>query len=182
MHANLITDNLLSVRFKTRVALKIMLALGAVLVLAGSPALAEELVKLSLDDASSLGLKIERDARVKVEGTGSIKISTQHPTTVCLGEITGLDLENATLIYRARVKSQLEGSALLEMWVQVGSGRYFSRGLNSTIEGNSDWQVIQTPFVFQKGQNPGRITLNLMINGTGTVWIDDIVLSKSAPD
>jgi hypothetical protein len=68
------------------------------------------------------------------------------------------------------------------MWVQEGSGRYFSRGLNSTIEGHSDWQVIETPFVFKKGQSPGRITLNLIINGTGTVWIDDVVLSKTAPD
>jgi len=125
---------------------------------------------------------VESDDQIKVEGSGSIKITTRHPTTVCLAEVKGLDLENSTLIYSARVKSQLNGSALLEMWVQVDGGRYFSRGLNSTIKGNSDWQTIQTPFIFQKGQNPDRITLNLIINGTGTVWVDDVVLSKSAPD
>jgi len=141
--------------------------------------LAEDLVKLGLDDVSSLGLTIESDSQVKVEGQSSIKITTRHPTTICLGEVTGLDLENATLIYRARVKSQLEGAALLEMWVQIGSGRYFSRGLNSTIEGNSDWKTIQTPFIFQKGQRPDKITLNLIINGRGTMWIDNIVLSKA---
>ena len=178
----LIPEHLYGKWCKTRAALKIMIAIGIALLLSGPPALAEDLIKLGLDDISSLGLKIESDSEVKAEGTGSIKITTLHPTTICLGEITGLVSENATLIYRARVKSHLEGEALLEMWVQVGSGRYFSRGLNSTIEGNSDWQIIQTPFVFQKGQNPGRITLNLMINGTGTVWIDDIVLSKSSPN
>ena len=162
--------------------LKVLPAIICLFLLAYTPCFAEDLIKLNLDDVSSLGLTIEGDDQVKVEGRGSIKISTRHPTTVCLGEVTGLDLENSTLNYSARVKSQLNGTALLEMWVQVDGGRYFSRGLNSTIKGNSDWQLIQTPFIFQKGQNPDRITLNLIINGTGTIWVDDIVLSKSKPD
>jgi hypothetical protein len=32
--------------------------------------------------------------------------------------------------------------------------------------------------MLQKGQNPDKVTLNLIINGKGTVWIDNIVLSK----
>ena len=160
----------------------ITLSIVWLLLVTGSSAFAQDLIQLSLDEVSSLGLTIENDPQVKVEGRSSIKINTLHPTTVCLGEVSGLDLENSTLNYSARVKSQLNGTALLEMWVQVDGGRYFSRGLNSTIKGNSDWQLIQTPFIFQKGQNPDRITLNLIINGTGSVWIDDVVLSKSAPD
>jgi hypothetical protein len=31
--------------------------------------------------------------------------------------------------------------------------------------------------MFKKGQKPDKITLNLVINGNGTVWIDDVVLS-----
>ena len=162
--------------------LKIMPVIICGVLLAFTPCFAEDLIKLSLDDVSSLGLTIESDSLVKVEGQGAIKIKTLHPTAVCLGEVTGLDLENSTLNYSARVKSQLNGAALLEMWVQVDGGRYFSRGLNSTIKGNSDWQRIQTPFIFQKGQNPDRIKLNLIINGIGTVWIDDVILSKTSTD
>lgn len=143
-----------------------------------SPSIAAELKKLNLDDINDLGLKIENDSTIKVEGNGSIKISTPWPTTVCLGEVTGLDIENARLIYKADVRSQLDGAALLEMWVHVAGGQYFSRGLNSTVTGNSDWRSIQTPFMLQKGQKPDRVTLNLIINGKGTVWIDNIVLSK----
>ena len=179
MNLNTIKDHSSCVGIYRVVGMKITLTLLLVLLLVRSPVWAEDLAKLSLDDISSLGLTIESDPRVKVEGQSSIKITTRYPTTVCLGEVSGLDLENATLIYKARVKSQLEGSALLEMWVQVDSGRYFSRGFNSTVKGNSDWQLTQTPFIFQKGQNPDRITLNLIINGTGTVWIDDVVLSKA---
>ncbi|MGD8524026.1 MAG: hypothetical protein PVF56_22945 [Desulfobacterales bacterium] len=145
-----------------------------------TPSMAGDLKKLSLDDIATLGLTIQNDANVKVEGNGSIKISTLWPTTVCLGEATGLDIENAKLIYKADVKSQLEGTVLLEMWVHVGGGQYFSRGLNSTISGNSDWKSIQTPFMLQKDQKPDKVTLNLIMNGKGTVWIDNIVLSKES--
>ena len=175
-------DQLPSAGFDKTATPKIKLLIVWLLLIAGSPCFAEDLIKLSLDDVSSLGLTIESDPQVKFEGRSSIKITTLYPTTVCLGEVSGLDLENSTLNYSAQVKSRLNGTALLEMWVQVDGGRYFSRGLNSTVKGNSDWQLIQTPFIFQKGQNPDRITLNLIINGAGSVWVDNIVLSKSAPD
>ena len=144
----------------------------------GGPAFAQELKRLSLDDVSALGLQIQSDAVVKAEGKASVKITTRWPTTVCLGEVTGLDVENAKLVYRAKVRSELEGTALLEMWVHVAGGQYFSRGLNDVIQGKSDWKSLQTPFMLQKGQKPSKVTLNLVINGIGTVWVDDIVLSK----
>ena len=175
----LIMDKIASFGFEKSATLKSTLMLVWLLWLAVGPAIAEDLIKLSLDDVSSLGLTIESDPRVKVEGRSSIRITTLYPTTVCLGEVNGLDLENSTLNYSARVKSQLDGTALLEMWVEVGGGRYFSRGLNSTVKGNTDWKTIQTPFIFQKGQRPEKITLNLIINGHGTVWIDNVVLSKA---
>jgi hypothetical protein len=143
-----------------------------------TPSWAGHLKKLSLDDASSIGMKIQTDSVIKVEGKGSVKITTLWPTIVCLGEVTGLNIENATLIYTARVKSDLEGAAYLEMWAHVGGGNYFSKGMNDPIRGKSDWKTIQTPFIFQKGQRPDKLTLNVIINGKGTLWIDDIVLSQ----
>jgi hypothetical protein len=141
-------------------------------------ACAEDLKTLNLDDASAIGTSIQTDVDVKAEGKASIRITTRSPTTVCLGEVDGLDVENAKLLYKAKVKSDLDGVAFLEMWVQVGGGQYFSKGMNDVVSQKTDWKVIQTPFFFQKGQKPGKVTLNLVINGKGTVWIDDIVLSK----
>lgn len=40
------------------------------------------------------------------------------------------------------------------------------------------WTTVETPFFLQKGQNPDNIKLNLVVNGKGTVWIDDIKLIK----
>ena len=158
--------------------MKRLLLVLVALLLMGGPASAQELKRISLDDASAIGLQIQSDSAVKTEGKASIKITTKWPTTVCLAEVNGPDIENAKLVYKAKIKSELQGTAFLEMWAHVGGGQYFSRGMNDPVQGKSDWKTIQTPFMFQKGQKPTRVTLNIVINGTGTVWIDDIVLSK----
>lgn len=151
--------------------------LAMMILLAGS-AHAKELKKLSLDDSSTIGTVIRTDSQVKVEGNGSIRITTLWPTTICLGEVRGLNVENAKLLYKAKVKSDLDGSAYLEMWAHVGGGQYFSRGMNDVVSRKTNWKTLQTPFVFQKGQRPDKVTLNIVINGKGTVWIDDIVLTQ----
>jgi len=141
---------------------------------------ADVLTQLGLDDASSATPRIETDTNIKVEGTGSIKITTQWPTTICLGDVSGLDVENAVLIYSARVRTQLEepGTAYLELWAHVDGGQYFSKGLQDALGPNADWSTVQAPFVFQKGQRPDKVTLNVVVNGKGSVWVDDVVLSK----
>lgn len=154
------------------------ISISLALALLATSAGAQELKKLNLDDASLIGTTIQTDSQVKAEGKGSIKITTRWPTTICLGEVSGLDVENATLIYRAKVKSDLDGTAYLEMWAHVGGGQFFSRGMNDVVSQKTDWKTIQTPFMFQKGQKPDKVTLNLVINGKGTVWIDDVVLAK----
>jgi hypothetical protein len=139
----------------------------------------DELRKLALDDASSLATTVSTDLTIKQEGNGSIKITTAWPTTICLGEVLDLNVENAQIIYRAKVKSEkLEGTAFLEMWCHVGGGQYFSRGMNSVVAGTMDWKTLQTPFFLQPGQRAKKATLNIVINGKGTVWVDDVYLLK----
>jgi hypothetical protein len=155
-----------------------IIAILVVSILIATSSAAVDLKKLSLDDVSALGTRIESDGKMKVEGKGSIRIMTQWPTTICLAEVTDVDVENATLMYKAKVKSDLDGAAFLEMWAHIGGGQYFSKGMNDVVSQKTDWKTIQTPFHFQKGQKPSKVTLNIVINGKGTVWVDDIVLSK----
>ena len=158
--------------------MKLILSIFIVLALTASSVYSEDLKKLSLDDASAIGTTIQTDARIKAEGNGSVKITTQWPTTICIGELSGINVENAKLIYKAKVKSNLDGTAYLEMWVHIGGGQYFSRGMNDVVSQKTDWKVIQTPFLLQKGQKPDKVTLNIVMNGKGTVWVDDVVVSK----
>lgn len=149
------------------------------LILAGAGRVAaEQIVAVNLDDAGSLATLIETDTKVKTEGDGSVRITTAWPVTVPLHDASGLSLDNTKLVYQAKVRSKdLVGKAYLEMWVRVKGQAYFSRGTTSFIEGtNRKWQTIVTPFILQPGQVADQVMLNIIVNGKGTVWVDDITL------
>lgn len=119
------------------------------------------------------------DTEIKQEGGGSVRISTAWPTTVCLGDMHVPSIENAKLVYQAKVKTdELEGTAFFEMWCHVGGGQYFSRNLDSAVTGTTGWTTMQTPFYLKAGQHAERVTLNIVINGKGAVWVDDVRLSS----
>jgi hypothetical protein len=123
---------------------------------------------------------IEIDKAVSSDGKGSLKITAAAPTVVKLFETGDIDIENARLTYRAKVRTEnVEGKAYLELWCSFpGKGEFFSRGLQSPLTGTQDWTTVETPFFLQKGENPDNIKLNLVIDGRGTVWIDDIRVVK----
>jgi hypothetical protein len=156
----------------------VKLAAIALLGLAAGPAGAEPLGRLSLDELGSASPRIEVDSQVRAEGSGSMRVTARWPTTVSLGEVEGPDVEDAKLVYSAKVRTDLDGAAFLEMWVHVDGGRYFSKGLNDKVGGRTDWTTIRTPFLLGRGQRPDKVTLNLVVEGTGTVWVDDVVLSR----
>ena len=158
--------------------MKPILIITVFLYLCCSSVFAEQVGRLNLDVASSIGLLIQTDRAEKKEGRASLRITTLWPTSVCLGEVTGLEVDQARLVFKAMVKSRMKGTAFLEMWVHLPEGQYFSRGLNNAVKDTSDWTCLQTPFLLRKGQVAVKVTLNLVINGTGTVWIDDIIILK----
>ena len=123
---------------------------------------------------------IEIDKSISDDGNGSIKITTSKPLVIQLYSIDDLKINDSQIIYEANVKSEgLSGQAYLEMWcVFKDKGEYFSRGFDSVISGNTDWKTIRTVFQLNKGEIPDQIKLNVVVNGVGTLWIDDIHLSK----
>ena len=122
--------------------------------------------------------QVALDAEVTADGNGSLRIDASRPTTVQLWVAEETDVDDALLFYRARLRSEgLEGRAYLEMWAHFpGKGEFFSRGLDSAITGSSDWSRQETPFLLETGQRPDYVKLNLAVEGTGTVWIDDAML------
>jgi hypothetical protein len=123
---------------------------------------------------------IQIDKAVSSEGNGSIKIEASGPIVIPLYNIDDVRVDDSQLIYEAKIKSEgLNGQALLEMWcVFKDKSEFFSRGFDSVISGTSDWKTIKTVFNLRKGEMPEQIKLNIMVNGVGSVWIDDIHLSK----
>ena len=125
---------------------------------------------------------VELDPQVTSDGNGSIKIVADRPTTVQLFEVGGIQAEDTRLVYRARLRTEgVEGQVYLEMWCRFpGSGEFFSRALHAPISGSTEWVSQETPFFLEKGQTPDLIKLNLVIDGTGTVWVDELKLARSA--
>lgn len=121
---------------------------------------------------------VELDASVSSDGGGSLKITTTEPTVVRLFETGDVNIENARLTYHARIRTEgIEGQVFLEMWCQFsGQGEFFSRGLDSPVSGTTEWVTQEIPFFLQTGQNPSNVKLNLVVNGKGTAWIDEIRL------
>jgi hypothetical protein len=133
----------------------------------------------ALDDVlTHSGVQI--DNATSKDGKGSLKIVASEPTVIRLFETGDIDIENARLIYQAKVRTAgVQGQVFLEMWCHFpGKGEFFSRGLQNSVSGTTEWTSVETPFFLQKGENPDNVKLNLVINGTGTVWIDDIHLIK----
>ena len=121
---------------------------------------------------------IQMDAETSSDGNGSLKVMAVEPTTVRLFEVGDLDVEDARLIYQAKIRTEgVEGQVYLEMWCHFpGQGEFFSRGLETPLTGTTDGTTEETAFFLKEGENPDNVKLNLVINGKGTAWIDDIRL------
>jgi hypothetical protein len=124
---------------------------------------------------------VKLDSNVSADGNGSLKIQSQESGTIRLFETGPMSIQNRLIFYSAKLRSEaLEGKAFLEMWCNIpGRGEFFSRGLDQPISGTTEWTSVQTPFRLEAGQIPGNVKLNIVIEGSGTVWIDDIQLLSS---
>ena len=123
---------------------------------------------------------VEIDNEISSDGNGSLRVNASDKTVVRLFEVSGIDIENARLVYQAKVRTEnVKGQVFLEMWCGFsGQGEYFSRSIQTPLTGTTDWTTEETPFFLQKGQNPDYVKLNLVIDGKGTAWIDDVRLIK----
>jgi hypothetical protein len=123
---------------------------------------------------------VELDKTVSSDGKGSLRITAAAPVTVQLYETGDIPVDNARLIYQARLRAEnLQGQAYLEMWCRFpGKGEFFSRALHAPLSGTAAWSSRETSFFLKEGEDPDEIKLNLVVNGTGTVWIDYMRLIK----
>ena len=159
------------------------LAFAACLSCSRPPATEEILFHNPVSDLTGVLTRdaVEFDARTTSDGTGSLKISAAKPMTVRLYEVAGINAEDARLVYRAQIRTDsVQGQVYLEMWCRFpGKGEFFSRALHAPLTGSTEWASQETRFLLEKGQNPDHIALNIVINGRGVVWVDDVALLKA---
>jgi hypothetical protein len=157
------------------------------LLLAARPSLAAgeafELIEhYPIDSRTEVAIPVilELDMQTTSDGDGSLRVETAAPVTIPLLDTGPLAVTEATLLYRAMLRSQgLEGRAYLEMLCEFkGKGEFFSRAINASISGSSDWLLQRTSFFLKEDEQPDNVRLNLVIEGKGTVWVDDVRLLK----
>lgn len=138
----------------------------------------------ALDSAAAVISRSETalDTAVSRDGKGSIRVDAAAPITVRIAEVQPEQAEDAVLLYRASLRSELlEGQAYLEMWCSIpGMGEFFSRALHAPISGSTEWVRQETPFFLESGQRAQTVKLNLVVAGKGKVWIDDVSLAQAA--
>ena len=105
-------------------------------------------------------------------------MSCTQTQTFRLFEVPDPGVQNCTLIYRAKMKTEgLAGRAYLEMRCRFPSkGEFFSLGLDNVVSGSNDWATYETPFFLKTEEQPDLVRLNLVVEGAGKVFIKDIEL------
>ncbi|MBI3922874.1 MAG: hypothetical protein HY318_15745 [Armatimonadetes bacterium] len=121
---------------------------------------------------------LSRDG-VTVDGEGW-RVEAKERRTVRLFEVPTSSIEQCMLTFQARMRTEdVRGRAYLEMWCRVpGKGEFFSKGLQSAETGTTDWTSCETPFYLKRGERPDLVRLNVVFEGTGTVWIKEVKLLK----
>lgn len=141
-----------------------------------------ELMRFPLDSLAGVITQsgIELDRAISSDGRGSVKIAASEPGIFRLFELGDIDIEEAILVYQAKLRTEnVEGLVYLEMLCHFeGKGEYFSRGLDSPLKGTVEWTTQEIPFYLKKGENPDNVKLNLVCEGPGTVWVDNVRLIK----
>jgi hypothetical protein len=139
-----------------------------------------ELKSYPLDSLQGViqGTGVQIDTQIKASGGGSLRIDVTEPSVIRLFETGPLEVDGATLVYRARLRTaNAQGNVYLEMWCQFpGEGEFFSRGLQSPLRGTNDWTTQEIVFFLKKGEKPDNVKLNVVSEGPGVIWIDDIRL------
>jgi hypothetical protein len=113
----------------------------------------------------------------------AIRIEAQASRSVRLAEVRTLDAKSVILTYRGHLRAErLTGKAYLEMSCNMPQkGVLVSHITSQTSElaGTTDWVTQATRLSL--GEQPGSliVSLNVAIEGTGVVWVDNILLAQA---
>jgi hypothetical protein len=120
------------------------------------------------------------DEGISADGRGSLRIEAPGPISVPLFNITSLRIDNARLVYTAEVQTErVFGQVYLEMIGYLPrQGEVITRGQERLQTGTTGWKEQRTTLDLPQDERPDSVKLNIVINGRGTAWIDDIKLLR----
>jgi hypothetical protein len=125
-------------------------------------------------DGVSLDAATSRGPAVRIESHGA--------TTVRLAEVQTEAAEAVVLTYRGHLRTaNLTGRAYLEMRCSIpGKGDLFARASQGPSTGTTDWVTQVTRLSLGNEQRAQTVRLNVQIDGSGVVWVHNILLAQAA--
>lgn len=119
-----------------------------------------EVARFPIDDMNGVltTTDVELDQSMVADGHASLKIVSNEPRTIRLFEIQNPRIDDARLVYRAKLRTaDVSGRVYLEMLCHFpGMGEFFSRGLEHPLSGDTEWSTEETLFFLQPGERPDR--------------------------
>lgn len=119
------------------------------------------------------------DADVSQDGGGSLRVETEGGGRLRLYALEDVGPVRGRLVYTGFLRSRdLEGTAFLELWCRPAEADpAFVRGIPTGVSGSMEWTPQVVGFTNPElCSGPVSVELNVVIQGTGTVWIDDLRL------
>ena len=124
------------------------------------------------------------DRKVTSDGDGSLYVDAAEPVSLVLYTVDGAGFEHTRAAYKAMLRTEglaaygdSKGIAYLEMRVRYPGGEEIvSRGPAIPPSGTTDWMPGEAVLYSDRGVRPESVTLGLVVDGRGKVWIDDAAL------
>jgi hypothetical protein len=131
------------------------------------------------EGAVPVGADAVFDPEISRDGGGSLRVESREGGRLRLYRLGELGPVSGRLLMTGFLKSRdLEGAAFFEMRCRPAVGNEaFVRGVAGRVEGSSDWKPTQMGFSRPDlCSNPVSVELNVVVDGSGTIWIDDLRL------
>jgi hypothetical protein len=116
------------------------------------------------------------------QGRTGIRIESEGRTTVRLAEVRTQGAEAVVLTYRGHLRTaNLAGRAYLEMRCRIpGKGELVSSAPDASTIGTTDWATQVVRLSLGNEPVPRTVGLNVRIEGSGDVWVHNVLLAQSA--
>lgn len=139
-----------------------------------------ELARFPLDSGDlPQGSAASFDYQVSQDGGGSLRVDATEEGLLRLYEVDDLGIVQGQVTLTGFLRSRgLRGHAMLELRCQPAEGdQAFIRGFRRAASGDMDWTPQEIRFMNPSlCRDPVSIQINLLLAGTGTVWVDNLGL------
>ena len=149
---------------------------------AGAAYSSEEIIEFPLTGAGDIVSSelVELDPRSE----GALLVDSEGRSEVILFVLGGAELGEKRLTYSATMSSEglvatedTRGIAYLELTALFPDGEeLIARGPRVPLTGTTEWRPANTVLYVDKGTSPESVTLSLIVEGRGKVWIEDVKL------